>query len=383
MDELGSSTQNRSEEAGPGVTETVQQVASSAADSIQGVASSVADTAQDAVSGVVDKVQDVTGAVADQANRVTEAAASQVETLADTVYQQAATPGAPALQRNVAETTVNVLDRTAEYLRQGDLSLVLEDLRSAIRRNPGRSLLLGLTLGYFARSTFFGGGSTQSQSVTGRTQPFTPRAQAVPVYGENMGVGIDATYPTPGASGSTLSSDMGLGADLDISQSTLATSSGLTAGTTSIGGLGDTGLDAYGTTTGSTSMAGGLSDVGTLGSTGGLSDTGSLGSGLADTGSFGSAIGTGSTSLGSDFGTLNAPSDTGSVMGDDLAAGATLDADDVFVASTDATDQELTDETRMLGGEDLRSDITSTDTMPSDDLLSRWDAETRDRTGEA
>jgi hypothetical protein len=88
------------------------------------------------------------------------------------------------------------------------------------------------------------------------------------------------------------------------------------------------------------------------------------------------------TSAGPEFGTLNAPSDTGSVMQDDLAAGAILDSNDVFAASVDTTDEDLASETRQLGGEDFRSDSTSTDTMPSDDVLASWDAKTRSNTGE-
>jgi len=351
------STTNESEETDAGVTDAIQQAASSAVDSVQGIASSVADTTQDAVSGVVDKVQDVTGAVAEQANRVTDAAATQVESLADTVYQQAATPGAPALQRNVAETTVNVLDRTAEYLREGDLRLILEDLRSAIRRNPGRSVLLGLAAGYLARSTFFASSSTQSSQTTRRSQPYTPSFQPVPVSSGDFGMGLDTAYTASTMSGSTLSSDMAAGTDLGA----LTASSGMTTSDAAYLGETDTSLEADGD----------------------LLGTGSISSGLSGASTFGSDMATGGSLTGSDFGTLSAPSDTGSVMQDDLAGGSMLDSDDVFVASTDVTDQDLADDVQQLGAEDFRSDSTSTDTMPSDDVLARWDAETRGNTGEA
>jgi len=358
MHERQGSTTNQPEETGPGVTETVQQVAASTVDNIQEVASTVADTAQEAVSGVVDKVQDVTGAVADQASRVTNAAADQVNTLADTVYQQAVSPDAPALQRNVAETTVNVLDRAAEYLREGDVGLIFEDLRSAIRRNPGRSVLLGLAAGYLARSRFFSGGSTQTTQNTGRPQPYTPTFQPVPVSSGDFGMGFDTAYPASPMSGSTISSDLAAATDLDA----LSASSGLTTSDMTFSGTSDTGLEADGD----------------------ILDSGTLSGGLSGASTFGSDMVSDAAGSSSAFGTLDAPSDTGSVMQDDLAVDSMLSSDDVFVASTDASDADLADETRQLGGEDFRSDATSsTSTMPSDDLLARWDAETRDRTGDA
>jgi hypothetical protein len=358
MDEVGGSRANLSEETSPGVTETVQQAASSAADSIQEAASSVAGTAQEAVSGVVDKVQDVTGAVSEQANRVTDAAASQVESLANTVYQQAATPGAPALQRNVAATTANVLDRTAEYLREGDTRLILDDLRAAIRRHPGRSLLIGLGLGYLARSTFFGGGSTQQRGDSTRgAQPLVPRSQAVPVYGGAMTGDVGGGYSSPSTmSGSTLSGDMALGADLGVAQSSLSASSGYGS---SLTGAGDTSL-GYSGTTNTESISGGLSDVSSIGAATGSSDL-----------------------AGSTIGTAYAPSDTGSIMQDDLTGEDMLDSDDVFVAGSDVTALDSTDDVRTLGGEDLSSDTSTTNTMPSDDLLSQWDTETRKHSDES
>jgi hypothetical protein len=106
--------------------------------------------------------------------------------------------------------------------------------------------------------------------------------------------------------------------------------------------------------------------------------------GLSDTGAVGSEMGIDEALAGPDYGTIVAPSDTGSVMlQDDLAASATLDSDDASVINADATDADLADDMRHLGGEDFRSDSTSSDTMPSNDLLAEWDAATRDKNSEA
>ena len=350
-----------SEETTTGVTDTVKQAASSTADSIQGIASTVADTAQNAVSGVVDKVQDVTGAVADQAQRVTTAAADQVETLADTVYQQAAPPNAPELQRNVAEKTVNVLDRTAEYLREGDVQLILEDLRSTIRRNPGRAVLLGLAAGYLARSTFFGSTGTSSSGATRPAQPFTPSYQPVPVSSGDFGMGVDSAYPVGAMSGSTVGLDMSTGADMDA----LTATSSVSTADNLYEGQRDSGIDTYSD----------LASTGTLSSE--FSDSDTLGSDIATIGALDASLGT------SDFGTLDTAADSDSLTQNDVAADTTLNSDNVFLASVDTTGDDMTGESLQLGGESLGSDSSSTGTMPSDDLLARWDGETRDRTGES
>jgi hypothetical protein len=150
---------------------------------------------------------------------------------------------------------------------------------------------------------------------------------------------------------STISGDLGLGPDLDIPQSSLTSSTGMATGAL----VGDTGLDAYGGTTGTGIASGGLSDVDAYDTS--IETVGDLSS--------------------SGLGTLDAPSDSGSVMQDDVTSGVTLGSDDVFIANTDLADPDSAEEAQQLGGEDFRSDTTSTDTMPSDDLLARWDAETR------
>ncbi len=149
----------------------VKNAASSAKESVQSTASTATDRAQQTASSAVDKVQNVAGAASEQVDKTSNAAASQVETLADAVRRRGDSPSAPALQRRAAHTTAGALDKTSQYLRQGSLRVVLADLSSVVRRNPGRSLLAGLGLGYLVVPRLFpGAGSSAAASVHQHSQ---------------------------------------------------------------------------------------------------------------------------------------------------------------------------------------------------------------------
>ena len=181
-------------------TDKVPNAVSSVTDTVQQAASSVVDTAQQAASTVVETVQEVTRPVTSQVGRAAEAAADQVQSLASTVRQGGTSPQAPAVQRQAAQTTARALDTTAQYLRQGDVQGMLEDLRRVIRRNPGRSLLLGLGLGYLARGTLFAGSGAQgargSQQSQGERELPAPLPPAVPMDGSEVALGAEAVSST-------------------------------------------------------------------------------------------------------------------------------------------------------------------------------------------
>ncbi len=224
----GSSATDSVKQAASSATDTVQQAASSAAGTAQQAASTVTDTAQQAASTMADTVQQAASTVGDtaqqatsatsaQVSRVTGGAADAVQSLADTVEQRGAGPDASGVQRSVAVTTSNVLDKLAQYLRQPDLTIIAQDLRGAVRRNPGRSLLVGLGLGYLARGTFFSGqgGGQSSQTTTSGTDVATTDLATTGA------ATTDATFSDTGATGVY---------DYD------------TTATTATAGLGDTGL---------------------------------------------------------------------------------------------------------------------------------------------
>ncbi len=223
---------------------TVQDTASSAAGAVSQAASSATDTVQQAASAAADRVQGATGAVTDQVDRATNAVAGQIQDLATTVRQKGASPQAPAIQQTVAGGTATALEKTAQYIEHPSSGVILQDLRNAVRRSPGRTLLLGFGLGYLLRSTIFKGvGSQLQSSTTGSTNVGTTDTGSV--Y-DTVGVadttgtyGVDTTTDTTAETyGGSLAGDTTVGAyGTDLATDTTAGvyDADVTTGTTTYG----------------------------------------------------------------------------------------------------------------------------------------------------
>jgi hypothetical protein len=218
------------------VAETAGDVVSSATATVQQAATAVVDTTQQATSAVTD-------AVTDKVGLVSGAAANQVERLADTIAQAASSGDAPRVQRQVAETTANVLDQTAEYLRTGDTGAILKDLRNGISRHPLRSLAIGLGLGYLARSVLFPGSGGQQASRPRDVPRSAPLAGAVPVYGGDSLSGyetVDTGFTTTGYDAVYTS-----GSSVDTSMAVTGTAGDVLGGST-LDATGGTGIPGAG-----------------------------------------------------------------------------------------------------------------------------------------
>jgi len=146
-------------------------------------------------------------------------------------------------------------------------------------------------------------------------------------------------------SGSTLSSDMALGADLGLPQASFSGATGTEYGASA------------------TMDVGGVSGM------------------VSDASMSGSSLGIGGDIAGADVEGTSALFDTSSALGTDLTGEAMLDSDDI-VADADFSELDVASDMRALGGEDYRSDASSTDTVVSDDLLTQWDSTTRQRNDE-
>jgi len=354
-------------------TNRIEDTTSSVAETVQEAASSAVDTAQQAVGAVADKVQDATSAVSSQVADVTDTAADKVQGLANTVWESGTQPGAPAVQRQAAQAAVSVLDKTAEYLRERDLSLILEDVRSTIRRNPGRALLLGLGLGYLARGTFFPStGGQGQQGRMGSPMP-APQPRAVPVYSGESNVTYGAGYDTASTGASTLGGDIAPLSDMstlstaDVAGSDIAASTMTDTGVASdlspyeidalAGGSDDTATSLYGSDVGTDAglMTGGTDELGGTDagmSAGGVDDLSSITSGdqFASSGLEGGTLG------GSDAGSLGTIGSLGDSGADDAAS-----TGGVF----------------GTGDQDATAGDQSASTTPDNDLLGQWDAQTR------
>ena len=175
---------------------TVTSATSSAADTVSTAASSATDTVAQVASTAADKVQDATSGVTTQIDQATNALADRIETAAATIQEKGASPQAPAAQRAVAQTTANVLDKTAQYIENPSGSVILNDLRGAVRRHPLRSLLVGLGLGFLARSTVLSGiGSTVGQQ-SGQSSTTTDTSMDATTYGSSADLGYGAATTT-------------------------------------------------------------------------------------------------------------------------------------------------------------------------------------------
>ncbi|MBA2363258.1 MAG: hypothetical protein H0V86_07005 [Chloroflexia bacterium] len=193
------------EEGSTGVTDKAKGVTSTAADTVTGAASSATDTVSSAASTAtdtvtqtastaVDKVQDATSGVTTQIDKASNALADRIQTAAATVQEKGASPQSPAVQRTVAQTTANVLDKTAQYIEHPSGSVMLNDLRGAVRRHPLRSLLVGLGLGFLARSTVLSGVGSQGQGgqQSGQTGSSTDSTLDTATYGSSADLGYGA-----------------------------------------------------------------------------------------------------------------------------------------------------------------------------------------------
>lgn len=334
------------------VVDTAQDVVVATAGVVADTAGAVVDTAQDAVAATAGAVQQatstVTNAVAGKVDQVTDAAAGTVEQLADTVVTAAYGNDVSQGTRAVADTTVNVLDRTAEYLRNGDLSIVVEDLRDVVRRHPLRSIILGLGLGYLARGAFFpaSSASTTTSRPRGGVPPM-PMSQSIPVYsGTSYDTGSDIGY---GAYAAT--------SDIDV-MSTIPLEDDVLAIDTV--GFGDelTDLDTIGMSSSHGSLAGD-----TLGLGDDLTSLDTAGMRSDSTSSFG----TGSATILSDSGS------TGAMLDSDLAASTTIGAGASDELGVDAIDLGTSAQSGASG--DLSASSTSS-TMPTEEQLRQWDSGT-------
>jgi len=371
-DELSNPTTSRMEDAGS----TVQDAASGVVDTAQNVVAATADTAQQAAGAVVDKVQDAAGAVTGQVAKVSNAAADKVEQLADKVEQGASSSTTSEGQRKVVQTTANVLDRTAEYLRAGDVSIILEDLRTEVRRHPLRTLALGLGAGYLLRNAFFPASPAQSQSSSRPAQPggtWSPRqTQAVPVYSEGL------------TGSATISSGMSPVEDFTVPTTSFDTDTTLLDTQTADSLL--YGLDADVSTVGT--LAGGSDDTASsyYGESSGV--TGDVTSGLGPDrdltgGTYAGDAGLVATDLDLGTGTYSDTSISSLDMDVGTAGGATTAGMDADLAGDSALGTttsggaagELGD---TFGGTGSgASDTTSSGGVVDNDLLKQWDNNTR------
>ncbi len=189
---------------------TVTSATSSAADTVSSAASTATDTVAQAASTAADKVQGATSGVTTQIDQATNALADRIETVAATIQEKGASPQAPAVQRTLAQTTANVLDKTAQYVEHPSGSVILNDLRGAVRRHPLRSLLVGLGLGFLARSTVLSGVGSSVGQQSGQSSTTTASTTDTAAYGSSADLGYGAATTTTVTDADAVTMDSGV-----------------------------------------------------------------------------------------------------------------------------------------------------------------------------
>jgi len=189
---------------------TVTSATASAADTVSSAASTATDTVAQVASTAADKVQGATSGVTTQIDQATNALADRIETAAATIQEKGASPQAPAVQRVVAQTTANVLDKTAQYIEHPSGSVILNDLRGAVRRHPLRSLLVGLGLGFLARSTVLSGLGSAAGQLSGQSSTTTPTTPDTTSYSSSADLGYGTATSTMGTDADAVTMDSGI-----------------------------------------------------------------------------------------------------------------------------------------------------------------------------
>ncbi|GJG85669.1 hypothetical protein tb265_08500 [Gemmatimonadetes bacterium T265] len=140
-----------------GYAQQAQQAAQQLGDKAQQAAQQLGDKAASTYADVKDQATDRLGQVREQAGQLKNTVADKLDQGAQALRQQAQPGGGQQLAgaaggivnadqvQRFAGPTADAMEKTADFLRSGDLRGAIED---QVRTNPGRTLLIALGLGY-------------------------------------------------------------------------------------------------------------------------------------------------------------------------------------------------------------------------------------------
>jgi len=127
------------------VADKAKDAAHNVADKAKDAAHTVADSARDMASQAGHAVSGAAGSVGKKAEEWTAEAGRGVSSLADTVRHQGPTSG---MLGSATSALADGLESTGDYLSDKNLSGMMDDVTSLIKRNPIPALLVGLGVGY-------------------------------------------------------------------------------------------------------------------------------------------------------------------------------------------------------------------------------------------
>jgi ElaB/YqjD/DUF883 family membrane-anchored ribosome-binding protein len=126
----------------------------SSAENITDTAQNVKEKVSEAAKTTKDKVSDYGRQATEQVDAQRGSAAETLAGAASTLHDKAESlPGGETL-RSVAHSTADKLESTAGYIREHDVKAMMSDVEELVRRNPGPSLLVAATIGFFVGRAF-------------------------------------------------------------------------------------------------------------------------------------------------------------------------------------------------------------------------------------
>jgi len=137
--------QGQAKDALHNVADKAKDAAHTVADKAKDAAQNVADSTRDMASQAGQAISGAASTVGKKAEEWTSAAGHRVESLADTVRHQG--PNSGVLGR-ATDAVADSLEAAGGYMSDKNISGMMDDVTSLIKRNPIPALLVGLGIGY-------------------------------------------------------------------------------------------------------------------------------------------------------------------------------------------------------------------------------------------
>ena len=145
--------------AGEAISHAASAVGQAVSQKASDAASAVASKAGDVASTVAHKVGDAASAVGHKAEDATATVGHSMQSLADKVRDNAPSEG---MLGTASRGVAGALDSAGKYVEDRNLSGMMEDVTSLIKRNPIPALLLGLGVGFLIGRALSSSSSSRS-----------------------------------------------------------------------------------------------------------------------------------------------------------------------------------------------------------------------------
>jgi len=137
--------QGQAKDALHNVADKAKDTAHNVADKAKDAAHNIADSTRDAASQAGQALSSAASTAGKKAEEWTNAAGHRVESLADTVRSQG--PNSGMLGR-ASDAVADGLEAAGGYMSEKNLSGMMDDVTSLIKRNPIPALVVGLGIGF-------------------------------------------------------------------------------------------------------------------------------------------------------------------------------------------------------------------------------------------